>query len=143
MNPRLVSRLLTLAVIVTCATSAPFAQGDPAADVLALRTRIAQAVKQKDRATLDRLFTEDFTHTHAIGRMDNRVRRLQSLASGEATIDSVTPDEIQVRIYGPDRGTAVAVGQSTVGTDSYRWTVVYIKATGGWRVAASHASPVE
>jgi ketosteroid isomerase-like protein len=130
-------------VIVSCMAAGLSAQGDPAAEILAARARISQAVQQKDRATLERLFTDDFTHTHAIGRMDSRARRMKALASGEATVDSVTADEIQVRFYGPDRSTAVAVGQSTVGTARYRWTVVYIKGADGWRAAASHASPMD
>lgn len=143
MTTRIALRPAAVAVTLCVLIAGLAAQADPAAEVLAVRTRIAQAVKQQDRATLDRLFTADFTHTHAVGRRDDKARRLQSLVSGEATIDSVTPDQIQIRFYGSDRSTAIAVGQSTVGTDRYGWTVVYIKGATGWQAAASHASPVQ
>ena len=118
------------------------AQADPRDEIVAVRSRIAAAVAAKDRAALDRLFTSDYTHTHAVGRMDDRARRLGTLASGEATVDSVEPDEMVVRFYGDDRATAIAVGRSTVGDFEYRWTVVYIKGPAGWQVAARHASEV-
>lgn len=135
--------VLVLCVLVCGLTSDAAAQTDPTAEIVAVRGRIAQAIKGKDRTALDRLFTADFTHTHAVGRMDTREQRLRSLASGEATVDSVAPAELQVRFYGPDRSTAIAVGKATVGDFEYRWTVVYIKGASGWQAAASHASEVQ
>lgn len=139
--PVLFASSLLLALIAVAAPRVS-AQADPRAEIVALRSRIAAAVTARDRTALDRLFTSDYTHTHAVGRMDDRARRLTTLASGEATVDSVEPDEMVVRFYGGDRGTAIAVGRSTVGDFEYRWTVVYIKGSSGWQVAASHASEV-
>jgi len=40
---------------------------DVAAEILALRSRIAAAAEANDIAALDRMFAPDFTHTHAAG----------------------------------------------------------------------------
>jgi len=136
------SALVVVSVLQLVGTRAD-AQEGPTGEIVALRTRIAQAVKQKDRATLERVLADDFTHTHAVGRMDDREQRIRSLVSGEATVDSVEPDEMRIRFYGPERTTAIAVGQSAVGDYEYRFTVVYFKGPGGWRAAASHASEVQ
>jgi len=140
--PRLLSAV-ALFLVCVCARMPLAAQSDATAEVVAVRARVAQAAKQKDRATLERLLSEDFTHTHAVGRMDDRERRIRSLVSGDATVDSVEPDEMRVRFYGADRSTAIAVGKSTVGEFEYRWTVVYIRSAAGWRMVASHASEIQ
>ena len=116
------------------------AQGSTPQAIVELRERIAAAARQKDRTALDALFTDDFTHTHAVGRLDSKAVRLRALLSGEPTLETVTPEEIAVRFYGTD--TAVAVGRSTVGTDTYRWTAVYVRRGTSWLAAASHASRI-
>jgi Domain of unknown function (DUF4440) len=137
--------LFTLLALASCmpAGERAAAPADPTPDIIALRARIVQAVAQKDRAALTPLFLEDFTHTHAVGRMDNLQQRLESLLSDSPTVESVAAAEVRIRAYGPDRATAIAVGRSTVGDFEYRWTVTYIKGPEGWRVAASHASEVQ
>ena len=108
------------------------------AEILNLREKIAEAVKQRDRKTLETLFTSDFTHTHAIGKVDDKTKRLDALTAGDATLESVKADEIAFRFYG--KNTAIAVGQTTIDAAVYRWTIVYFKDKKGWRVAASQAS---
>jgi hypothetical protein len=109
-------------------------------DILALRARIVAAAEANDIEALEAAFTSDFTHTHAVGRMDNLAARISAMIGGEVTIEVAKPDEISIRAYGND--TAVAVGQTTIKPNVYRWTVVYVRQNGAWRAAASHASPV-
>ncbi len=107
-------------------------------EILNLRDKIAEAVKSRDRKMLGTLFTDDFTHTHAIGKVDDKSKRLDALTAGDVTFESVKADEISIRFHG--KNTAVAVGQTTIEETIYRWTIVYIKDKKGWRVAASQAS---
>jgi hypothetical protein len=110
------------------------------AEILALRAQIAAAAADNDIETLEASFTPDFTHTHAVGRMDNLAARISAMIGGEITIEMAKPDEISIRAHGAD--TAVAVGQTTIKPNVYRWTVVYVRRDGAWRAAASHASAV-
>lgn len=114
-------------------------------EVMRLRSDVLEAIRRRDTRTLERLYTDDFTHTHAVGKVDGKAQRIAALVSGEPTIESATPDELRVRVYAP--ATAIATGRSTLssaddGAASYRWTIVYVKHGGIWRIAASHASRV-
>lgn len=111
-----------------------------AAEITALRQKLAAAIKERDEKTLAALYADDFTHTHASGQVDNKQKRIAALASGEMTIESARVDEIYIRFYG--KTTAVAVGQSTIETTKYRWTLVYVKAKNRWRIAASQATRI-
>lgn len=135
---RLVTGLAALLLFFSATVSA---QRDPSSAILDLRTRIAAAAKAKDAGALGTLFTDDFTHTHVIGRVDGKAQRVKSLMGSADTIETVAPAEIAIRFYGPD--TAIAVGRSTIGTDAVRWTSVYVRRDGRWLAAASHASAIE
>lgn len=112
-------------------------------EVMLLRSTLQTAIRRRDSATLERLYANDFSHTHAIGRVDDKATRIAALVNGGATIESVAPDEVAVRIYPPMA--AVATGSSTLTGDdgkpvTYRWTTLYVKRAGRWHIAASHAS---
>ncbi len=103
---------------------------------------IGAAVQAKDRAALEKIYTEDFLHVHAIGKIDDRKIRLDVLLSGEPTIDTAAAVEVGFRKYGD---LIVAVGKiSMIDKDSkstlYSVTRVYVKQNGRWRFASSHAS---
>jgi ketosteroid isomerase-like protein len=134
--------LVTAPVLMLIVSVAPlFAQGGPQAAIVDLRSRIAAAARAKDAAVLGALFTDDFTHTHVIGRVDGKAQRVKSLMGTADTIETVPPAEIAIRFYGLD--TAIAVGRSMIGDDAVRWTSVYVRREGRWMAAASHASAIE
>lgn len=110
-------------------------------EILNLREKISEAVRKRDRKFLETVFTEDFTHTHAIGKVDDRAKRLDALTAGDVTLESVKADEITIRFYG--KNTAIAIGQTTIEETVYRWTIVYVKVQKNWQVAASQASKKE
>jgi hypothetical protein len=43
-----------------------------AAEVTALRQKLAAAIKERDKKTLLSLYADDFTHTHATGQVDDK-----------------------------------------------------------------------
>jgi len=132
--------LTCVAALLMSLGSSVFAQADRAADILDVRARIASAAGRKDAAALETLFTDDFTHTHAIGRKDGKAMRVRSLLSGDQTIETAVPSEMAIRFYGED--TAIVNGRSTIGPDTFQWTAVYIRSHGSWLAAASQASRV-
>lgn len=107
-------------------------------EITEFRRTLSNAIEKRDRTILETLFTDDFTHTHAIGKLDGRSARIDSILSGDKTLESAVPDEVAIRFYG--KNTAVAVGQSTIDGSVYRWTIIYIKQKNRWRTAASQAS---
>ena len=113
-------------------------------EILAVRQTISEAIAKNDRAILADIFDDDFVHTHAVGRVDDKERRLDGLLDGGANLESVAPSEIRIRSFG--KNTAVANGRTKIAADDgeiiYQWTAVYVKLKGKWRVAASQATKV-
>jgi hypothetical protein len=110
-------------------------------EIILFRENIVKAIKSKDEKSLQLYFAEDFTHTHAIGKVDDKKTRLQVLLSGDETIDTVKPDKFSVKIFG--KNLAVVQGQTTFAGEPikiYQWTYVYQKTKGKWRVILSQAS---
>jgi hypothetical protein len=110
-------------------------------EITVFRQQLVTAIDKRDRKTLETFFAEAFTHTHAIGRVDGKARRIDAILTGDRTLESVTPDEFTVRLHGS--GTAIAVGQTNIEGVVYRWTVVYVKYKKNWQIAASQAGKVE
>lgn len=107
-------------------------------EITAFRQKLSDAIEKRDRKTLETLLTDDFTHTHAIGKVDGKSARIDSILEGGKTLETTQPDEIEIRFYG--KNTAVAVGQTTIDEAVYRWTIVYVKNKRNWQMAASQAS---
>jgi hypothetical protein len=108
------------------------------AEITDFRRNLNQTIEKRDRKTLENLFVEDFTHTHAIGRVDGKTKRIEAILTGDKTLESVAPDEIAIRFYG--KNTALAIGQTTIEDVIYRWTFVYVKTGRKWQIAASQAT---
>ena len=108
------------------------------AEITDFRQKLNQAIKNRDRKTLKSFFAEDFTHTHAVGRVDGKAKRIDSILTGDKTLESVAPDEIAIRFYGEN--TVIAVGQTTIEDAIYRWTIIYVKTGKKWQIAASQAT---
>ena len=116
------------------------------AEIKTLRTTLVEAIKKRDKKTLEELYANDFTHTHASGQIDNKTKRIAALISGDLTIESAEVKEINIRIY--NKSTAIAVGQSSITdanqkTTDYRWTIVYVKTKNRWQIVSSQATKIQ
>lgn len=114
-------------------------------EIVKFRTNIREAVKAKDRKSLERFFAEGFTHTHASGKVDGKIERIEFFLKGEPTIEDVEPDEIKVNVF--SKNVATAIGKTTLlfGTEkrTFQWTGVYFKDKGKWQVVATHATTLK
>ncbi len=113
------------------------------AEIKALRSKTFEAIEKRDRKTLEEIYAEDFSHTHASGKVDDKKTRLDVFVSGEKTIDTAQAEDLKIKIFG--KNTAVATGKSSVKSGdgtiaTYRWTVVYAKVGKKWQIAASQAT---
>src|SRR5262249_23371570 len=70
-----------------------------------------QAQINADAAALERIYAADFIGIGPSGAVRTKPQVLADFTSGELKFQSITTDEVQVRIYG---NTAVATGRSTM-----------------------------
>ena len=111
-------------------------------EIIEFRTKIREAVKAKNRKSLEQFFAEGFTHTHASGKVDGKKERIDFFIKGEPTIEDVEPEEIRVNVF--NKNLATAIGKTTLlfGTEkrTFQWTGVFYKSKGKWQVITTHAT---
>jgi ketosteroid isomerase-like protein len=108
------------------------------------RERI-QAQVSADRVALDRIYADDFIGIGPSGTLRTKKDVLSDFTSGSLKFQSITTDDVQVRVYG---NAAVETGLSTMkGQDAgnvvpeeNRFTRVWIRQRGRWRLVANHYS---
>lgn len=116
----------------------------PEEEVRAADARRITAVVDGDTAALSSLLAADLTYTHTTGQVENKEQFLAGISSGKLDYQSIQPSEVQVRVYGTAGDTAVMTGRAEMkvnaqGKDlafAIRFTSVWVKGEGGWRMAA-------
>ena len=106
-----------------------------------------QAQINADAAALSRIYADDFIGIGPSGTVRTKTQVISDFTSGELKFQSITTDDVRVRVYG---NTAVETGRSTmIGQDKgkavpseNRFTRVWIKQSGRWRLVANHYSPL-
>ena len=143
-------------VIVAVLTAATIALGQRPPARRDQRTSVEQVIRQVDHeriqaqinadaAALDRIYATDFIGIGPSGRVRTKPQVISDFTSGDLRFQSITTDDIQVRVYG---NTAVETGRSTMnGQDrgktvprDNRFTRVWVKQQGRWRLVANHYS---
>jgi len=147
-------RTLVTAVLALAATS--IALGQERSETREHRSSIEQAIRQLDHeriqaqiaadaAALDRIYADDFIGVGPSGTVRTKAQVIADFTAGTLKFQSITTDEVQVRVYG---NAAVETGLSTmVGQDKgnavprdTRFTRVWVKQQGRWRLVANHYS---
>ena len=108
------------------------------------RDRI-QAQVNADAVALDRIYADDFIGIGPSGTLRTKKEVLSDFASGSLKFQSITTDDVRIRVYD---NAAVETGLSTMkGQDAEkvvpeenRFTRVWIKQGGRWRLVANHYS---
>ena len=149
MRTTFVIALLVLAAACITPAKRQSAQGPPGRSVdQAIRQvdheRI-QAQLSADAAALDYIYADDFLGIGPSGAVRTKPQVLADFTSGDLRFQSITTDDVQVRVYGD---AAVETGRSTmIGQDKgkavprdNRFTRVWIRQHGRWRLVANHYS---
>jgi ketosteroid isomerase-like protein len=123
--------------------------GDP--EIVALEAELRSAQLSADIEALDRLIAEDLLFTGPDGQLGTKAQDLAAHQSGAVRIRSHEPTELRLRRVGTDVAivalrTRLVVdvnGETIRGT--YRYTRVWAREQGGWRVVGGHvaASPLD
>lgn len=104
-----------------------------------------QAQIGADTVALKRLYADDFIGVGPTGVVRGKPEVIADFRSHALTYQSITTDDVQVRIYG---NTAVETGISTmIGVDKgkavprdNRFTRVWVKRRGSWQLVLNHYS---
>src|SRR6266496_2438336 len=137
-------------------TAAPIALGHKQGASADKTRRVEQVIGQLDHeriqaqigadaAALDRIYADDFIGVGPSGTVRTKAQVISDFTSGELKFQSITTDEVQVRVYG---NTAVETGRSTmIGQDKgkavpqdTRFTRLWVKQQKRWRLVANHYS---
>ena len=106
------------------------------------------ALLQKDAATLERIWADDYMFTNGAGEIHSKANRLANLKSGATSLDSISEEEdMKVRIHG---NVAVATSRVTIKgqysgkqtSGQYRTIHVWVKGATGWQLVANQLTPV-
>jgi len=143
-----------LAVMMVAATS--IALGQKQSAKRDQRSNVEQAIRRvdderiqakvhADATALGRIYADDFIGVGPSGTVRTKPQVIADFTSGDLKFQSITTDEVQVRVYG---NTAVETGLSTmIGQDKgkdvprdTRFTRVWVNQRGRWRLVANHYS---
>ena len=104
-----------------------------------------QAQIHADAVALERIYAPDFIGVGPSGTVRTKPQVISDFKSGDLRFQSITTDDVQVQVYG---NAAVETGRSTMdGQDKgkavpreTRFTRIWIKQEGRWRLVANHYS---
>ena len=149
MRPALLIAVLVLTVAPMCEGQERSASGSHQTSVEELIRKLdnerIQAQIHADATALDRIYAADFIGVGPSGTVRTKPQVILDFTSGDLKFQSITTDEVQVRVYG---NTAVETGRSTmIGQDKgrtvpreTRFTRVWVKEQGQWQLVANHYS---
>ena len=140
-------RSLTLVLLLAAVSAHAQAQSERAVieEIRKIDRERIQAQVNADAAALDRIYADDFIGIGPSGTVRTKKEVLADFTSGSLKFQSITTDAVQIRVYG---NAAVETGLSTLkGRDAgkvvpeeNRFTRVWIKEGGRWRLVANHYS---
>ena len=104
-----------------------------------------QAQIHADAIALERIYADDFIGVGPSGTVRAKPQVISDFTSGDLKFQSITTDDVRVRVY---ENVAVETGRSTMtGQDKgkavphdTRFTRVWVKQQGRWRLVANHYS---
>ncbi|GHE57279.1 hypothetical protein GCM10019059_15870 [Camelimonas fluminis] len=113
--------------------------------ILDLRRKMKDAIARKDRAALEAMYHDRFTHLRETGRAETKKERIDLLLSGQNGVELASTDQALVETFSPDA--AVLSGVSVIRDnrrkgkgDAFQWLTLYVRDKGVWRVALSQAN---
>jgi ketosteroid isomerase-like protein len=124
-------------------------QGDPANGANAVekaKKEVLQAEEERDQAmqhadipVLDRIDADDMSFANGAGIIRTKAQRLDDIKSGTIKFISFNQDQTQMSVYGDTvvmtgRATSVVQYRGKVNRIPRRYTNVYIKRNGQWKL---------
>jgi uncharacterized protein (TIGR02246 family) len=129
------------------AAAAPIQTENVEQTIRRLDSERSQAIVRGDTATIERIYADDYSAVNTSGAVRNKAQAIADHKSGALKIESQSFDNVSVRVYGDAAvitGVVTQKGQDK-GKDisgQSRFTRVYVKRNGQWRIVAAHSSRV-
>jgi ketosteroid isomerase-like protein len=107
------------------------------------------AILQRDVATLEKIWADDYVFVNAAGDVVAKTERLANIKSGATTLDSIKNEENgTVRVY---QNSAVVTSRVTLKgqysgqpiSGEYRSTLVWVKGSGGWQLVSNQLTALK
>jgi 2-iminobutanoate/2-iminopropanoate deaminase len=144
--------LIGLAVIFTTFQTAPAqtVNGEAAnpkieQELLKANREYDAAIVAGDANALNKIFADEFVYTNPDGEVRNKAQQLAFARSGDLKLESGTSDQVKVRVYGnmavmTGRFTAKGLFKGKSLEINERYTTVWIKQNGRWRLVAEQGN---
>jgi len=123
--------------------------GEDDPEIVELEVDLRTAQLEADVGTLDRLISDDLLFTGPDGKLGTKAQDLAAHRSGAVRIREHQPTELRIRRIGSDVAIAalrtrlvVEVNGETV-RGTFRYTRVWAREQGSWRVAGGHVSAAD
>jgi ketosteroid isomerase-like protein len=101
---------------------------------------------KKDRATMERLYADDYMYTHSNGNVLNKTQEIAESMSPDQAWTAHKTDDLKVRVYG---NVAIVTGLSTLTGSSKayvsgprRYTEVWVRRNGRWQMVGGQSTLV-
>jgi ketosteroid isomerase-like protein len=149
LRPMLLLPLLAVALVRPAwAQSVNIQDGDEEAKkkaVLSVESELNQALLNGDTKVLGRIYADDFAYTNASGEMLTKAQVLDGFGSGRIKLLTLGRADIRLYVFG---NTVILNGISTatleykgkISKGPRRFTNVYVKQDGQWRLVAHSVS---
>ncbi len=117
-------------------------------EIVALEAEIRTAQLTADVAALDRLIAEELLFTGPDGQLGTKAQDLAAHRSGVVRMREHEPTELRIRRIGADVAIAALCARLAVEVNgtlvrgAFRYTRVWAREQGAWRVAGGHVSAV-
>jgi hypothetical protein len=113
--------------------------------ILAVDNQRYEAMEKRDMAAMDRLHADGLVFINTKGRMLNKAEYLEEVRSGNLKFLSVETTDYHFGIYGDTvimsgRANSVVEYHGVVNKKPRRFTSVFIKLQGQWRLVAHQAT---
>jgi len=118
-------------------------------DIRQMIEKYRTALLQRDIATLDKIWADDYVFVNAAGDVLAKTERLANIKSGTTTLDSIKHEEnATVRVY---ENSAVATSRVTLKgqysgqpiSGEYRSILVWVKGSGGWQLVSNQLTALK
>ena len=142
---------LTHGLFIAALAAPVFASAAPADDtreIERVERELCDAFRTNDAATIGKLEDETYTLTNTRGEVTTRADDIADAKKSETRYTEFRNHDATMRLYGDAairlgitsiKGTAASGKPFTL---DVRFTDTYIRRADGWKIAASHASPI-
>ncbi len=123
-------------------------QGPDDVEIVSLEAELRAAQLNGDVGALDRLIAEELLFTGPDGALGTKAQDLDAHRSGVARFLEHEPIDLRIRRVGADVAVAALLTrlavdlQGTTVRGLYRYTRVWARERGAWRIAGGHVSAV-